>query len=179
MESHATQLICAHHQICSGGGGGLGVSRLMRVRVHTLAICCSCCSCCVRARRNIHVCASKVCLLSRWQRCISACIKACVIVRACPCVVCMHGCSPLPPACSDPLSHGLCSENTRGGKWSHLTSSGFFLTFPPAREKRCSPGCCLEVVSKVIISFFFLIGICLPHPAKEDSGSTLRQFMPS
>lgn len=148
-------------RILGGGWGGLG--GLTRVHVHTFAICCSCC---VHARRNIHGCASKVCLLSRRQRCISACINACVIVRACPCVVCMHGCSLFAACLLGSAVTWPLLRNTRRGKWSHRASSGSFFTFPPAREKRCSAGCCLEAVSKVIVSVFFLIGICLPHPAK-------------
>lgn len=96
---------CYTAHLCTSLDSGRG-----RVHVHTFAICCSCC---VHARRNIHGCASKVCLLSRRQRCISACINACVIVRACPCVVCMHGCSPVCRLLARIRCHMASAQKTR------------------------------------------------------------------
>lgn len=100
----------------------------------------------LRACKRTHPSLCEVCLLSRLHRCISACIDACVIVRACPLAVCMHGCSQLPPACSDPLSHGLCS-GTR-----EAAASRILRIFPPAREKHRSASSYLAAVSKVIVS---------------------------
>lgn len=81
-------------------------------------------------------------------------------MRNCACVplflfACMAVllCCPLAWICC----HMACAQKHARRIWSHLTSSGCFFNFPPACEKHCSTGCCLEPLSKVIISCLTLL----------------------
>lgn len=146
---------CYTAHLCTSLDSGRG-----RVHVHTFAICCSCC---VHARRNIHGCASKVCLLSRRQRCISACINACVIVRACPCVVCMHGCSPVCRLLARIRCHMASAQKHAMREMIASRILGIVLHFPT---------CTWETLQRWALLRGGVKGHCI-------TGSTLRDFMPS
>lgn len=121
----------------------------------------------------VHGCVSKVRLLSHWRRCISACINACII--ACVPLRCLHAWLFSVAACflGSPVTWPLL-RNTRGGKWWHRTSLGFFCNFPTCTWEKLQLWVLFRVgVKGHRIFFIFFIRICLPHSAKLDTGSTL------
>lgn len=147
MESHATYLLFTHHWIFFRSRGSQQVCVRARPHFHIMLsillqvyyiVCATTEKSCVCSS------ASKVYLLSCLQRYISMCMNACVIVRACSgSFFCVHGCSPLPPACLDLLSHGLCSGTHEAAAVQRTIIASLILTMflaSPARERHFISG---------------------------------------